>query len=655
MTPLAFTKVLNNGYELTKASALYILGGVFSVASVIYLLNRLKKLKSNEQLLLIDKNIDPAVVLFIIAMLVSAVFSIKPYVSFYGEQERQIGFFIYLYAFIVYFFVSQIVEDFSKTAVILKVMEAVALLVSFYIILQVFNLDPFGAPVRHSRANATLGNPVFAGGFLILVYPFVFAGVFKSGNKTYRILSAVIIAAGIFGTQTRTAYVAFFLETLIILILFQKAFRKEKGYDRKLLKYSFVVLGFVAASAVFAVILAPANVYVHRIAAIFEIQSSTRWLLWRDSFKVFWRYPVTGSGISTFLNAFENVITFELRSMEVNSHYDNAHSNFLQFLCTTGILGFTAYILIIIQSLRASFKGIMLKTLDIERRLFFVSAFALLCGYIVYGLADFDDITIILFTFTCFALIKVNYANCGGGVITVNTQKYINSKALIYILAFAVVVYMLCNFYWSYNNIRADALYRQGEEQFYNSDFKEFVRFTDEAIELNPGNAYYRFNLAYNVYEYCVGNRSLSAGSKAGLLKQAEEELDRSAAHVKSDLESKSVRVLIYYESGRKEEADKLKDEVFKTDSVMISFRNNLAYYYMQTGDFEDMDNQLKVINSFDPLSLTQVYTEINYYIKSGRLEDAKNLCYSVLKADPANKRILQLLNEIKKKEKGSP
>lgn len=653
--PLIFLPGINNGYELAKAASLKMLGGFFIIVSVIYLTVKLFRLKNKEHFILFDAQIDPVAVLFLIAAFLSTVFSINPHISYFGGYERQLGFITYLYIFLVYFFASQALNDSGKTAIALKVMEVTAIIVAVYAVLQALQLDPFGITVRNRRAHASFGNVVFAGGFLILVYPVALIEFIKSNKKLLRSVSPLIITAGIVVNQTRTAYVAFVVETVIVLFVYQRLFRTQNTGYLKSLKNIFIIFGLAAMVIVFFVVIFPDNVFVERIIKISDLTQSPRWYVWRDSFKAFWLHPALGSGIGTFANVFEYVVTPETRGMEVNSRFDNPHNNFLQFLCTMGIVGIAAYLLALFQSVRTSIKMLRDKVFAMKQKLLALALLALFCGYIIYGLADFDDLVILLYLFMALAILKVSFARNSGSSRIINFRKIVQFKIPILFLSAAIIIYSVYNIYDSYKELKADSYYKEGIDLFYAGDLTKFVNAFNSAVLLNPGCSDYGFSLAYDVYEYCSGNTALSPAVKNNLLTKAEAELNRVKDNLSSNLQYEALLAMIYYELGKKNEADRIRDKVLMADSITISFRNNLARYYLKSGEYEKMTAELNFIHRYDPQNESAELVELFYFVKTEDLPNAELMCQKILKFNPMNKTAEHVLAEIEKKKKGSP
>jgi tetratricopeptide (TPR) repeat protein len=174
----------------------------------------------------------------------------------------------------------------------------------------------------------------------------------------------------------------------------------------------------------------------------------------------------------------------------------------------------------------------------------------------------------------------------------------------------------------------------------------------NKAVTLNSKSSMYKYILASFVYNYCSKNTELKPEIKINLLKQAEEELIRAQPTEYSALQRDAMLSMIYYEMGRVEESDKLKNEVFKYDSLMFPLRNSLAYNYFKSGNYEKMSNELNFILKYDPGNIDALFTYEYYYFKMNDLEKAKEYCEKILKLDPQNKAAKRMFEEIKNRQK---
>jgi hypothetical protein len=70
-----------------------------------------------------------------------------------------------------------------------------------------------------------------------------------------------------------------------------------------------------------------------------------------------------------------------------------------------GVIGFFAYLSILVQSFRRSIINIFRST-DPSEKILFISFAAFIAGYSVYGMTNFDDVSILLYFFVIIAAIK---------------------------------------------------------------------------------------------------------------------------------------------------------------------------------------------------------------------------------------------------------
>lgn len=86
-----------------------------------------------------------------------------------------------------------------------------------------------------------------------------------------------------------------------------------------------------------------------------DMAGSHRVAIWRYSLKLFGDYPLLGSGLGTFKLAFNDTYAAQYHeAIGKVTTLDSAHNEYLHTLVTTGILGFAAYMgMLITQLVRA--------------------------------------------------------------------------------------------------------------------------------------------------------------------------------------------------------------------------------------------------------------------------------------------------------------
>ena len=135
---------------------------------------------------------------------------------------------------------------------------------------------------------------------------------------------------------------------------------------------------------------------------------------------------------------------------------------------------------------------------------------------------------------------------------------------------------------------------------------------------------------------------------RASLLSQAAQELSKAEVNYHSKTECKSLRSLIYYETGDIAEADNIKKELLARDSFSITYRVNLARHYIKIKDFENAKEQLSILQRYSPAYAEFHAVYIIYFLEKGEYEEAKKECYELLKLEPGNSLATQTLEKLK-------
>jgi len=646
--PLAITTLTYSRTDLPKSASLQIFGGIFIITALLVFYFRYFSLSKDENFNITveyDKTFDPYVFLFFLSAILSTIFSINPKVSFYGQYERHIGLITYIYIFFIYHFSSYIFKDGEKLKNTILIIEFTALTVSVYTILQYLNMDPFNIqPLQVKRPVSTLGNAVFTGGFLMMVLPFSLLNISQKKSKALKIIFPLIIISAIILTQTRSAYLAVIAQLFIIAIFYPFLMDKSAVSYKRRLRIIIFVFVFLCVLFVIISLLFPQNPFTQRLLSIFSEEYNPRWILWRDAFNIFTKYPVFGPGIAMFPNALEEFYSYQLRHADVKRYFDNAHNNFLQVLFTMGIVGLAAYIIIIFQGFRTCIRMIFSGGIDKKRKMVFLSFLMMLGGYSVYGLTNFDEITITFYFFMFIAMLRAFY-------VKENTAKIIIKRKLIRpVLIFpAIIILILCyNIYNSVNELRADNYFLRSTILFSQQKFADGVYNMNSAILLNKSCPAYRFTLATNVYKIATSNSKMAPESKNHLLKQAADETIKARENYFNKNECDGLLSLIYYEMGRVNEADSIKNDVLTKNPINVGYRLNLALYYLKLNDFKEALDNIDIAIKFNPNNLETMSIAAYYNIKINNYAEASRYCEMIFQIDPDNRAARELLKQIK-------
>lgn len=642
--PLSFTLFFENPVDLVKMSALYITGSFFIIFSLIIITEDNLRNKSNISFVF-NRSTDLPVLFFLIAAILSTIFSINPKISLFGQYQRQIGLITFIYLAVVYFLASGILQDKKRFTLLFLIAEIIAVTASLYSFLQLSGNDPFGIQQPGTdRPVSTFGNAVFYGGFLVLVFPFSALNISSKKNKILKVLFPAVILAGIILSGTRSAYIALGAEIILILIIYflLKKNNNDTGnasdHNGKIYKNIFMVIAGILFLLMIYMLIFPGSFISGRIISIFSQSNNPRLVLWQESFNIFYKYPLFGTGIALFSSAFEEFYSGRLRLLERTGYFDHPHNNFLYMLYSMGIAGFLAYLSILVFSIRRCYK-IISGEINTETKIIFTAFAVFLTGYIVYGLTNFDDISILLYLFVFTAAIKA--------ADTEKTKAVEVNSRLITAFSIPLILFFSYNIYSSINDMKADRFFKQGNILIKQGKFAEAVYSMNTAIALNDYYTDYKYMLSYTVYRQCFSSETMPRESKMNLLNQAARQVEGLKNSHYFINECDALLSLIYYEMEREQEAKALELKVLKKDPVNITYRINLARYYIKKGDLDKADELMNVVLELRPKSMETYLTAAYLNFKKGNIEAAKNFCLQILAAEPGNQFAVKLLNEI--------
>ena len=372
--------------------------------------------------------------------------------------------------------------------------------------------------------------------------------------------------------------------------------------------------------------------------SLFSSSNNPRLVLWQDSFGIFLKYPLTGTGIAMFSFAFEEFYSNRLRLLERTGYFDHPHNNYLYMLYSMGLVGLLAYLSILLQAIRRCLANIFRKDHDTERIVFLAFA-AFITGYCVYGLTNFDDISILLYFFVFLSALKAADGE--------KTNEFSVNPKVISLIAIPVILVCSLNVYSSINDLKADRFFKLGNNLINQGKFAEALYNMNTAIAMNDYYTDYKYALAYTVYRQVFSSETMPKETKMNLLNQAARQVEGLKNSHYFTNESNSLLSLIYYEMDREQEAKALESEVLRKDSVNITYRINLARFYIKKGDLNKADELMNVVLELRPRSPDAYLTAAYLNFKKGNTELAKSFCQQILTAEPGNQFAIKLLGEI--------
>ncbi|MFY9648224.1 MAG: O-antigen ligase family protein [Terriglobales bacterium] len=164
-------------------------------------------------------------------------------------------------------------------------------------------------------------------GFVELILPtamvLAFNGSVRGAKRVLLVFGAMLMAASVFLCQSRGGMFAVTVETAFLVVFWMRQFSARKSAA------AFVL--FCLVTALFLAWIAPQQLG----ARMTDTHDPARWLIHRDSVRMFAAHPILGSGLGTFATVFPRYRTFYDRFL-----INYAHDDYLQLLLETGMVGF---------------------------------------------------------------------------------------------------------------------------------------------------------------------------------------------------------------------------------------------------------------------------------------------------------------------------
>lgn len=415
-TPLIWLKYNSELFEFNKMLFVYLITIVITFSWLIKIIHtKLINIKRTP--------LDIPILLFLLANILSTIFSINPHISIFGYYSRLNGGLLSIisYTLLYFAFVSHFNSD--KVVRFLKVATWSGLVVSLYAIPEHFGFSP-SCLILHQELNAscwvqnvqarvfaTLGQPNWLAAYLaMLIFPslyFVLTAKTKLLSIFYILTSISLYMAFTF-TYSRGAALGFLAGMVVFIPL---VFRKT--VQRKMM--IIAIINFIIINLLFGSALTDFQL-IKKYTALSRptlTSSSTqlemggtesgkiRLIVWRGALEIFKHYPLFGSGVETFAYAY-----YQFRPVEHNLVsewdflYNKAHNEYLNYLANTGVVGLGSYSIIIITfiiRLAVEFQAPLILKRRVSNHLLLFSLLASYISYLVQNIFGFSVVIIAVF------------------------------------------------------------------------------------------------------------------------------------------------------------------------------------------------------------------------------------------------------------------
>jgi len=302
----------------------------------------------------------------------------------------------------------------SDDRVILRFGDALAIYGSFYAIFAV--LQGFTSEGRiywaiKPRAGTVYGSYVnhnHYAGLMELMLPIVlalaFSGAVRGAKRGLLVFAATLMAASVFLCQSRGGMFAVTVEMVLLAIFWMRQFSPRKS------AVIFVLFCLVTAS--FLAWIAPQQIG----SRITDTHDPARWLIHRDSIRMFAAHPFLGSGFGTFATAFPRYRVF------YDGFFVNyAHDDYLQLLLETGLAGFGVAVWFVVVLYREGLRNLRSARLS-QAAVISIAALAGCTGLLVHSFMDFN-LHIPANAALFYVLCTIATASLGAGSRSISSRK----------------------------------------------------------------------------------------------------------------------------------------------------------------------------------------------------------------------------------------
>lgn len=570
LTPLIFTKYTSELFEYNKMMFVYALTIIISGTWILRMIS--------EKVLIFKRTpLDIPLGLFLLSQIISTFISIDVHTSIWGYYSRSNGGLLSVLSYIILYYT--FVSNFTKDSV-LKFLNTVIIsgvLVSLYSIPEHFGLSPscvlltgeFSANCWvqdvQARVFGTIGQPNWLAAYLsMLIFPSIYF-LINSKTKlkfTLYFASTLLMYLAFTFTYSRGATLGLIagacVMTAALLTPYFTRHTKHTSSDNNPLTsikiFAIVALTFVTVNIYFGSAITTFKLENSNIASrpsIIQQQAPSgtqlenggtesgqiRLIVWKGALEIFKAYPIFGSGVETFAYAYYQYRPSEHNNVsEWDFLYNKAHNEYLNYLATTGLFGFTAYLAIILTftvfCIRYYVLSIRQKELNTG---YLILTTSLLAGYISYLVQNFFlfsvvNVALLFYLFPALifvflekqkSLSEKNYINSTltslfNLVSRNNISKYLTGGLVIIIMAVALLSV--------FNLWEADTNYKKGSDYNDLNNPGRAYQYLITAVRMNPGEPLYLAEL---------GNAA--AGSSVALASEEASDSAETSLELKDD------------------------------------------------------------------------------------------------------------------------
>ena len=429
-----------------------------------------------------------SILLFMLVLGLSTIFSAQPWNSFWGTAARVSGLFTYLHYLIFFLILSWSFYGKKDWTGLIKVAVFTSFVVALYAIAQAFHL-PFIREQSGTRVVGPLSNAIVLANYLLPLFFMTLIYGLRNKHKVWRrvfLIGALLQVWAIFLAGSRGALLAMIFGLFVFALIYIQMFYTRFFKQVLIAMGALVFTGGIFVWGLKQLPITPDQFILYRIATIsLEAQSvQTRLHAWDISLEAFKEKPVLGYGLENFELAFQQhysplVEKFanKAEAWSNETWFDRAHNSFLDYLVMAGILGLLAYLLVLVAAFKKSLSAALKKPFSWQSGLA-IAAVSALGAYVVTSISSFDVESTFIILFFLLALID-SFGRREPNKDNLQPMKY---SWLMYVLAVIVGVGL-----WpiQVKNTIANRTAGKAVAVFYKKDFEASRELFEKSLNYN--------------------------------------------------------------------------------------------------------------------------------------------------------------------------
>jgi len=347
-----------------------------------------------------NNRIIQSLMVVVCAFTLAVLFSVDRYFSLWGSPDRSGGFvnFIFYILFAVFCFLIIRPEDWRK---LWDFAIGVGIVVSAIAFIQFFGLFKSVFVAVAERPPSTMGNPIFLGMYLLLLF-FITVSFLWTEKNTYKRIyyacSLIIFSFAILLTGSRAAYLAMIAGFIIFILLYPKKSKPMKLAIVALVALPILVVIIANVSTNLPSFIKDNRVFtqVSKRLSVENLLNEGRFAEWKIAVKAIQEKPLLGWGPENYAIAHDKYYDPTISPLP---WWDRAHNVFLDVVASAGIVGLIAYI----SLFAALFWHLHItkrNTEDLTKKIVITGVQSVIAAYLVADFFSFDSFsTYIIFFF----------------------------------------------------------------------------------------------------------------------------------------------------------------------------------------------------------------------------------------------------------------